>query len=98
MARLHRTTASADHHPVETERAAAEAVPVAAPEVAAPAPASFAPSVQRVLALQRSAGNGAVTRLLQRDPAGVLNPLQPEYEQARKDRDAFVAAGKKGPQ
>jgi hypothetical protein len=55
-------------------------------------------SPSSILALHRAAGNGAVTRLLQRDPTAVLNPLQPEYDQARKDRDAFVAAGKKGPQ
>jgi hypothetical protein len=84
--------------PVETEHAAPEVVtaPVAAEPAATPAP--VAPTLARVLALQRGAGNAAVTRLLQRQPTGVLVPGQEEYDQARKDRDAFVAAGKKGPQ
>src|SRR4051812_3398343 len=84
-----------------SEREAADLAPVpavpAAPVVVSE-PVGRALSPARVLALQRSAGNSAVTRLLQRDPTAVLNPLMPEYEQARKDRDAFVAGGKKGPQ
>jgi outer membrane protein OmpA-like peptidoglycan-associated protein len=84
-----------------SERETAELAPVpvvsAEPEVA-PEPVGRVLSRARVLALQRSAGNSAVTRLLQRDTTAVLNPAAPDYEQARKDRDAFVAAGKKGPQ
>ena len=98
MSRLHWTGASADDGPVETDHAAPEVVPAPAPAVPESAPAQPAPSVARVLALQRSMGNSAVTRLLQRDPAGVLVPGQEEYDTARKDRDTFIAAGKKGPQ
>src|SRR4051812_16895620 len=83
----------------ERETAGLAPAPVmpAAPVVVAE-PVGRALSPARVLALQRSAGNSAVTRLLQRDPTAVLNPLLPEYEQARKERETFVSAGKKGPQ
>ena len=83
---------------VETDHAAPETAPATAPAVPDVAPATLVPSVARVIALQRSVGNSAVTRLLQRDPTGVLVPGQEEYDTARKDRDAFVAGGKKGPQ
>jgi hypothetical protein len=72
---------------------------VAAPVEAPPAPGPL--SALTVAGLQRSAGNAAVTRLLQRQPAapaGVYNPYQQGYDDARAQRDAFVAAGKKGPQ
>jgi hypothetical protein len=81
---------------VNADVAPAPVVPAAPAVASEPLGAALSPA--RILALQRTAGNTAVARLLQRDPAGVLNPLMPEYEQARKDRDAFVAAGKKGPQ
>jgi hypothetical protein len=73
--------------------------------VAEPAPplSGAADGPAAVLALQRTAGNAAVARMLARQPAvaspgGVYNPLQEGYDTARKERDAFVAAGKKGPQ
>ena len=77
-------------------------LPAAAVAVAAPLSASPA----AMAALQRTAGNAAVSRMLMRQPAvappapagGVYNPLQEGYDAARKDRDAFVALGKKGPQ
>jgi hypothetical protein len=74
----------------------AEAPPLRMPDAGVPlSPGALA-------GLQRSAGNAAVARLLARDPttapAGVYNPLQGGYDDARKARDAFVAAGKKGPQ
>jgi hypothetical protein len=72
-------------------------VPAATPEPAA-SPPGAALSVATVTALQRSAGNVAVTRMLQRQPSGAYNPFKADYDAARKDRDAFVAAGKKGPQ
>src|SRR3954452_12699305 len=83
---------------VETEHAAPDLVPAPAPAVADVAPAPLAPTVSRVLALQRGAGNAAVSRLLQRQPTGTLVPGQEEYDTARKERDTFVAGGKKGPQ
>ena len=49
-----------------------------------------------VMALQRLAGNAAVSRLLARQD-GVYNPLMEEYEKARKERDEYVKSGKKGP-
>ena len=59
----------------------------------------------RVLALQQTAGNAAVSGMLARWPNITLPPgLKPkplsapvDYGQARADRDAFVQAGKKGP-
>ena len=71
------------------------ATTVAAPGFASPA---------GVLALQRSAGNAAVTALLRQPtaappaPSGVYNPLQEGYDTARKEREQFIAQGKKGPQ
>src|SRR3954464_5426429 len=82
---------------VETEHAAPDLVPAPAPSVPDVAPASLAPTVSRVLALQRGAGNAAVSRLLQRQPT-TLVPGPEEYDTARTDRDAFIAGGKKGPQ
>ena len=49
------------------------------------------------MALQRLAGNAAVTRLLARQD-GVFNPLMEGYEKARKEREDFGKSGKKGPQ
>jgi hypothetical protein len=59
-----------------------------------------------LMTLQQAAGNAAVSRLLSRQPAvappapsgGTYNPLQADYDAARKERDEFVARGKKGPQ
>jgi hypothetical protein len=82
---------------VGTDHAVPEVLPVTLPAVPDVASAPVAPSVARLLALQRGAGNVAVSRMLQRQPA-VLVPGQEEYDTARKARDAFVAAGKKGPQ
>jgi hypothetical protein len=88
--------------------AAEELVETAEPPApaAAEAPPARAMSPAALAGLQRSAGNAAVTRLLARQPTvappapagGVFNPLQAGYDDARKQRDAFVAAGKKGPQ
>src|SRR4051794_5695794 len=93
-----RTGASRDDRAVSTsERANADVAPAPAAPATVSEPVAPALSAARILALQRTAGNTAVARLLQRDTAA-LNPLMPEYEQARKDRDAIVAAGKNGPQ
>jgi hypothetical protein len=51
-----------------------------------------------ILALQRSAGNAAVARLLARAPT-VTTPAaaSADYDTARAERETFVKAGKKGP-
>ena len=82
---------------VESDHAAPEVLPAPVPAVPDVALAPVAPSVTRLLGLQRGAGNVAVTRMLQRQPA-TLVPGHEDYDTARKERDAFVAAGKKGPQ
>src|SRR5262245_34021507 len=82
---------------VETDHAAPEVVPEPVRAVPDVAPAPFAPAVAHMLALQRGAGNVAVSRMLQRQPTALV-PGQEEYDTARRERDAFVAAGKKGPQ
>src|SRR4051794_13927995 len=67
---------------------------------AAVAPEPAASRSAQILTLQRSFGNAAVARWLSREPtATVTTPdaAQAEYDQARKDRDTFIAAGKKGP-
>ncbi len=74
------------------------------------APASATPEPSRssaaeLLALQQTAGNAAVSRMLARwpfmaaPPAAVTSPASAsaDYDKARAERDAFVAAGKKGP-
>ena len=82
---------------METDHAAPEVLPAPEPAVPDVAPAPVAPSIARMLEFQRGAGNAAVLRMLQRQPT-TLVPGQEEYDTARRDRDAFVAAGKKGPQ
>ena len=70
-----------------------------------PIPTSVAPepaasSAAEILTLQRSFGNAAVARWLARQPAPtVTSPAsaQADFDQARKDRETFIAAGKKGP-
>src|SRR5689334_15676316 len=64
---------------------------------ATPEPA--ASKAAQILTLQRSFGNAAVARWLAREPAATVTPAgaQAEFDQARKDRDTFIAAGKKGP-
>ncbi len=56
--------------------------------------ARAAPPPRRMLALQQSAGNAAVSRMLTRQ----RNMIQEQYDDARKERETFVAGGKKGPQ
>jgi len=86
--------------------------PTPAPKHADPDAAAVAVDARQaappdaLMALQRAAGNAAVTRMLRRQPTaapptpsgGVYNPLQESYDAARKERDEFVAHGKKGPQ
>lgn len=72
---------------------AAVAEPPAAQTVVAPSHLSPA----AVAGLQASAGNAAVSRLLQRQPTAVYNPLREGYDKARTERDTFVKGGKKGP-
>ena len=48
-----------------------------------------------LLALQQGVGNAAVSRAIL---ARNRNMIQQQYDKARKERDTFVAAGKKGPQ
>ena len=81
----------------EPEPAAAARTP-ATPAAAAP------PAAERVIALQRTAGNAATRRLLRRlgDYIGGPHHVLPDwlmqgYHAARAAKDAYVAAGKKGP-
>lgn len=76
-------------------RAADEAAPAAAA-----LRAGRMPTAGGVLALQRSAGNAAVGRLLRSpDPFldAVTGPLAKAYEEARKAKEAYVKSGTKGP-
>ena len=82
---------------VGADHAVPEVLSEPVPNVSDVATAPIAPSVGLMLALQRAAGNVAVSRMLQREPAALV-PGKEEYDTARKERDAFVAAGKKGPQ
>jgi hypothetical protein len=72
----------------ESEAATPEAVPAAR---AAVAPGLGSPA--SVLALQRTAGNAAVSQLLARREG----PLTAAYEAARTAKQAFVDGGKRGP-
>ncbi len=92
---------------VNAERVAVEAAPVAAPvaELAvAPSDPARGSALNRatVVALQRSAGNAAVARMLLRQPVvappALTNSPQEAFDTARKERETFIAAGKKGPQ
>jgi hypothetical protein len=69
-----------------------EAVPAAAPPVPAPEPLA-SPRAADLLALQRTAGNAAVARLLSRSPAPVLarngDPAAPPDPNAEKVRHAL---------
>jgi Sec-independent protein translocase protein TatA len=69
-----------------------EAVPAAAPPVPAPEPLA-SPRAADLLALQRTAGNAAVARLLSRSPAPVLarngGPAAPPDPNAEKVRHAL---------
>lgn len=98
MARMKREAERAGPEP-----AVADPEPVAVPAVAPADPARGSTlSRATVVALQRSAGNAAVARLLQRQPVltppAPTNALQEGFETARKERETFIAAGKKGPQ
>ena len=53
------------------------------------------PPPHPLLALQQGAGNAAVSRAIL---ARNRNMIQQQYDDARKERETFVAAGKKGPQ
>jgi hypothetical protein len=70
----------------ETVAATSEPEPVAAQRTAARTAAGA------ILALQRSAGNGAVNHLLK-----PYNPLGGAYESARKAKENYVKGGKRGP-
>jgi hypothetical protein len=48
-----------------------------------------------ILALQQGAGNAIVSRAIL---ARNRNMIQQQYDDARKERDAYIAGGKKGPQ
>src|SRR4051794_8031236 len=76
------------------ERRHAEPTGHLAGDVGVPAPAAHPPAGQ-ILALQRAAGNAAVARRLAR----VTTPAaqQSEFDTARKERDHFIKAGRKGP-
>jgi hypothetical protein len=63
---------------------------LAAPAALAATPAS--PAIARILALQRGAGNAAVTRLLQRDSLSGN-----DYMAARKAKEEWVRGGVRGP-
>ena len=64
-------------------------------EVVAPAAKRAPEPPHPLLALQQGAGNAAVSRAIL---ARNRNMIQQQYDDARKERDTFVAAGKKGPQ
>ena len=93
--------AGTDDAPVERERARDLSRLQEAPEPARADAVAPAPSTQlspaAVAGLQSSVGNAAVSRLLQRQPAAVYNPLREGYDKARTERDAFVNVGKRGP-
>src|SRR5215203_3463875 len=64
------------------------------------APEPVASRAAEVLMLQRSFGNAAVARWLGRQPTPTVTTpagAQADFDQARKDRETFIAAGKKGP-
>ena len=100
---------------LDAERAGAEQ-PVAAPAPAAPLAelavaagglaSGGALSRAAVVALQQTAGNTAVARMLLRQPlltppapaSSAHNPLLEGFDKARKERETFVSSGKKGPQ
>ncbi len=78
-------------------------------EVVAPAAKRAPEPPHPLLALQQGAGNAAVSRaVLSSKTSGSFqdarrlarnrNMIQQQYDDARKERDTFVAAGKKGPQ
>ena len=78
-------------------------------EVVAPAAKRAPVPPHPLLALQQGAGNAAVSRaVLSSKTSGSFqdarrlarnrNMIQQQYDDARKERDTFVAAGKKGPQ
>lgn len=75
------------------ERDAELQTAVVAPKVERPAPAPPVPALG-LLDLQRSAGNAAVSRMLARQ----RNMIQEQYDTARKERETYIAGGKKGPQ
>jgi hypothetical protein len=64
-------------------------------EVVAPAAKRVPDPPHPILALQRGAGNAAVARAIL---ARNRNMIQQQYDDARAEREAFVSAGKKGPQ
>ena len=64
---------------VGTDHAVPEVLSVSLPAVPDVAQGPVAPSVGLMLALQRAAGNVAVSRMLQREPA-MLVPGQEEYD------------------
>lgn len=100
-----------DAERVDAEPAVVDPAPAAAPVAdlavaAADLASGGALSRASVVALQQSAGNAAVARMLQRQPvltppaptSSPYNPLQEGFDAARKERETFIAAGKKGPQ
>ena len=64
-------------------------------EVVAPAAKRAPEPPHPLLALQQGVGNAAVSRAIL---ARNRNMIQQQYDDARKERETFVAAGKKGPQ
>jgi hypothetical protein len=76
----------------EDVRVREHATPEAEPDAPAALRAPPRTAAGTILALQRSAGNGAVNHLLK-----PYNPLGGAFETARKAKENYVKAGKRGP-